>query len=137
MEAKDWLPILFERSIATDMLWNFEIVVILGLIVFLAAAGSRLSSWQMRMSVLAGFLAMAGFNIIALARVTEQRVILTALIRKVQDADVLDSLLAGSGPLAPLHVPPLWLVIGVHAFADVLMCALIWWYPGMAHRRQG
>jgi hypothetical protein len=39
LEAKDLLPILFERSNATATLWKIEIVVVLGLIAFLASSG--------------------------------------------------------------------------------------------------
>jgi hypothetical protein len=42
MEPKDLLPIMFERSNAMATLWNMEIVVVLGLIAFLATAGEMM-----------------------------------------------------------------------------------------------
>jgi hypothetical protein len=46
MEPKDLLPILFERSNAAVTLWNIEIVVVLGLIAFLASAGKMIGHWS-------------------------------------------------------------------------------------------
>lgn len=73
MEPKDLLPILFERSNATATLWNIEIVVVLGLLAFLANAGKMIGHWCGKLALTVGFLVMAGFNVSALIVVTEQR----------------------------------------------------------------
>jgi hypothetical protein len=128
MEAKDWLPILFERSNATSTLWNIEIAVILGLVAFLAAAGRRVDNWPAKLALLAAYLVMAWLNLLALIQVSEQRALLAAFVRTLKDGDVL----AGAGGfdlIAPLHVPSVWLVLGAHLTVDVLVCAFIWHYP--------
>ena len=73
MEPKDLLPILFERSNAAVTLWNIEIVVVLGLIAFLASAGKMIGHWSMKLALTVGFLVMAGNNVVALIGVMEQR----------------------------------------------------------------
>jgi hypothetical protein len=81
MEPKDLLPILFERSNAAVTLWNIEIVVVLGLIAFLASAGKMIGHWSMKLAFTVGFLVMAGNNVVALIEVMEQRQALVDFFR--------------------------------------------------------
>ena len=85
LDAKDWLPILFERTNSTATLWNIELVAILGIIAFLASAGSRLD-WVIRIVLLLGYWMMALSNVFALYQVIGQRAVLAKLIPKMDDA---------------------------------------------------
>jgi hypothetical protein len=84
MEPKDLLPILFERSNAAVTLWNIEIVVVLGLIAFLASAGKMIGHWSMKLALTVGFLVMAGNNVVALIEVMEQRQALVDFFRTLK-----------------------------------------------------
>lgn len=101
MDAKDWLPILFERSNATSTLWNIEIIAILGIVAFLAGAGSKLSHRGIRVAILVGYWVMAAFNLFALVEVTEQRAVLADLVRKTEDRQKL----LGSGQVRGTSSP--------------------------------
>jgi hypothetical protein len=84
MEPKDLLPILFERSNAAVTLWNIEIVVVLGLMAFLASAGKMIGHWSMKLALTVGFLVMAGNNVVALIEVMEQRQALVDFFRTLK-----------------------------------------------------
>ncbi len=85
-EPKDLLPILFERSNATATLWNIKIVVVLGLLAFLASAGKMIGYWSMKLALTVGFLVMAGFNVVAFIEVTEQRQELVDFFRTLKSS---------------------------------------------------
>jgi hypothetical protein len=61
-----------QRSNPTATLWKIKIVVVLGLLAFLASAGKMIGRWSMKLTLTVGFLVMAGFNVVALIEVTEQ-----------------------------------------------------------------
>ncbi|MDQ6867538.1 MAG: hypothetical protein M3178_03730 [Pseudomonadota bacterium] len=124
MEPKDLLPILFERSNATATLWNIEIVVVLGLIAFLASAGKMIGHWSMKLALTVGFLVMAYFNVGALIEVTEQRQALVDFFRTLKPPVLATS----SGWIDPLSVPPVIQVVFLHAAVDVLVVLFIWVY---------
>jgi hypothetical protein len=128
MEPKDLLPILFERSNAVGTLWNIEIVVILGLIGFLAAAGPRMNKPFLKLALTAGFVIAAGFNLAALIEVTEQRQALVDFFRTIKPP----VLATPSGWIDPLFVPSLWWVAILHVIVDALMIGFVWWYPQRA-----
>jgi hypothetical protein len=123
--TKDLLPILFERSNATATLWNMEIVVVLGLIAFLASAGKIVGHWYIKLALTVGFLAMVAFNVSALIEVTEQRQELVNFFRK-QNPPVLRT--SSGWIIDPLTVTPVCLVVFLHAAVDVLMVLFIWIY---------
>lgn len=82
----DLLPILFERSHPTATLWNIEIVVVLGLLAFLASAGKMIGHWSMRLALTVGFLVMVGFNVVVLIEVTEQTQALVDFFRTLKSS---------------------------------------------------
>jgi len=84
--TKDLLLILFERSNPTATLWNIEIVVVLGLLAFLASAGKMIGHWSVRLALTVGFLVMAGFNVVALMEVTEQTQALVDFFRTLKSS---------------------------------------------------
>ena len=124
MEPKDLLPILFERSNATARLWNIEIIVVLGLIAFLANAGKMMGHWLPKLALTVGFLVMAGFNVGALIQVVEQRQALAEFFRTLKSPVLATS----SGWIDPLYVPPVIRVVFLHAAVDVLVVLFIWIY---------
>ena len=124
MEPKDLPPILFERSNATATLWNIEIVVVLGLLAFLANAGKMIGHWSGKLALTVGFLVMAGFNVSALIVVTEQRRALTDFFRTLNPPVLATS----SGWIDPLSVSPVIHVVFLHAAVDVLVVLFIWIY---------
>jgi hypothetical protein len=81
----------------------------------------------MKLSLTVGFLVMAYFNVNGLIEVTEQRRALVDFFRTLKSPVFATS----SGWLDPLAVPPVRLVVVLHAVADVLVLVLIWIYsPG-------
>jgi hypothetical protein len=125
MEPKDLLPILFERSNAVGTLWNMQIVIILGLIAFLAAAGTRINQPFLKLALTVGFLIAAGFNLTALIEVTEQRHALVDFFRTIKPP----VLATPSGWIDPLYVPSLWWLAILRVIVDALTVLFIWSYP--------
>ncbi|MFZ2109637.1 MAG: hypothetical protein WAV18_30385 [Roseiarcus sp.] len=135
MEAKDWLPIFFERSNAEATLWNIEIVVVLGLVAFVGGAGARLEGRLIKVAIIIAFLVMVAFNILAIVQVTEQRAILADLIHQISSpSSIMDEFRTKSGVVSPLDVPSVWLVVGSHIVVDFVVCLFVWLYPKFAAR---
>jgi hypothetical protein len=128
MEPKDLLPILFERSNAVGTLWNMEIVIILGLIAFLAAAGTRINQPLLKFAITFGLLIAVGFNLTALIEVTEQRHALVDFFRTINPP----VLAVPSGWIDPLYVPSLLRLTILHVIVDALTIFFIWSYPQRA-----
>jgi hypothetical protein len=125
LDAKDWLPILFERTNFTGTLWNIELAAIVGIIAFLASAVSRLN-WVLTIVLLLGYWMMALSNLYALYQVIGQRAALAKLILKMDNASQIAEM--------PLQVPPLRLVVWGHLATDVLVSLFVWFYPIWAPR---
>jgi len=128
MEPKDLLPILFERSNAVGTLWNIQIVIILGLIGFLAAAGPRIDKRFLKLALMIGFIVASAFNLTALVEVTEQRHALVEFFRTTKPP----VLATPSGWIDPLYVPSLYSVAILHVIVDLLTVFFIWFYPSRA-----
>jgi hypothetical protein len=137
MEAKDWLPIFFERSNAMSTLWNIEIVAVLGLVAFLGGAGARLDHRPVKIAIILAFLAMAAFNLSALVQVTEQRAILADFLRHMDSPSVMPEFQNSSDLVSPFNVPKVWLVIASHLVVDLIVCLFVWFYPPSARARRG
>jgi len=73
--AKDYLPIQFERSNAAQSLWNFEAVVVLGILAYVGAKGS-LAPGLIQILLTIGFLGFAVLNLAELRKVSRQRTII-------------------------------------------------------------
>jgi len=86
MEAKDVLPIIFERSNATGSIWNLYIVVVLGVIAFFASAGTN--NTLIKWAVAIGFVIMAVNNILALVQVKRQEQELVTYFHSLNTASV-------------------------------------------------
>jgi hypothetical protein len=124
--AKDWLPIVFERSNAATTLWNMQIVVILGLIAFLAGAGKLVARRPVKPALILGFLVMVWFNLSALVDVTKERDALITFLRTTPD------FASSSKLLDPLYVPPVWRVRLLHLTMDAMVVLFIWRYPAQS-----
>jgi hypothetical protein len=136
MEAKDWLPILFERSNATTALWNVEIVVVLGIVAFVGGAGARLNYPPIKMAIIFGFIVMAVFNLFALIQVTEQRSILYGFLGQINGPSVMTELRNSPAIIPPLRVPPVAVVATSHIIVDLTICLFVWFYPAWAMHRK-
>ncbi len=136
MEAKDWLPIFFERSNATSTLWNIEIVVVLGLVAFLGGAGAKVDHRPTKIAIILAFLVMVAFNLFAIVQVTEQRAILGNFIRQISSPSIMADLQASAGIGSALNVPSMSLVITGHILVDFVVCLFVWFYPKVARARQ-
>jgi hypothetical protein len=126
MDVKDWLPIVFERSNAAETLWNMQIVVILGLIAFLAGAGKAVAHKPMKLLLIVGFLVMVAFNLCALVDVTRQRHALFEFLTTTPDFASSSNVLK---LLKPIYVPPEWQVKLLHLTMDAIVVLFIWCYP--------
>jgi hypothetical protein len=90
MDAKDVLPILFERSNAAAALWNFQLSVLFALLAFLGAVSNL---WQHKVVLLGLTLAYALFAIInwkVLLQVEAQRAVLAAYISPRLPPEIAD-----------------------------------------------
>ena len=123
MDLNVLLPILFERSNATETFWNFYIVVALGILGFFSSAKPMANLRTVQILFTAGFLGFAFTNLDALLWVFAQR---KALANEIMT-------LIPSGPLAPLKdniLPPgKTLVVVFHVACDITVLAMIWFLP--------
>ncbi len=124
MEAKDVLPIIFERSNATGSIWNLYIVVVLGVIAFFASAGTN--NTLIKWAVAIGFVIMAVDNILALVQVTRQEQELVTYFHSLNTASVFSG--KDQGIFDPLFVSPWLLVAVIHAIIDAMVLAFIYKY---------
>ena len=122
MEAKDVLPIIFERSNATGAIWNLYIVVVLGVIAFLAS--TEIKNTLIRHAVAIGFVIMAVDNILALVQVTRQEQELVTYFHSLNTNSVLSG--KDQGLFDPLFVSPWPLVAVIHAIIDLMVLAFIY-----------
>jgi hypothetical protein len=128
MEAKDLLPILFERSNATATLWNIELIMILGLLAFLGGTGKSIKHFPIQLALSLGFGVVAVFNSYSLIQVSEQRAALIALFRTLHPP-VFSNV---SGLIDPLYVPTRKVILGAHLLGGILVLIIIWTYPRYA-----
>jgi len=138
MELKDWLPIMFERANATAALWNMQIVVVLGLIAFMASAGELARNRSVLALLTVGLVVMAGLNLSAQISVTEQRLILLRFIGTLEDRAISGGLVSDLTDPShfpyPLQVAPMWLVIALHVTVDAAALLFVWIYPNCRRR---
>ncbi|MDQ6703473.1 MAG: hypothetical protein M3Z96_10420 [Pseudomonadota bacterium] len=137
MDAKDLLPILFERSNATATLWNIEIAVFLGLIAFVASARETMDHWFPKLALTVGFVGMAVLHARSLIEVAEQRRALVDFFRTLSppvlgtSPECIDPLYVGPvnlGCIDPLYVGSANEVVAVHLVGDLLVVLFIWFY---------
>jgi hypothetical protein len=119
---KDFLPIIFERSNAAQSLWNFYVVVALGIAGFIASAPKKVVTARIRLLVVAAFAAFVVLNLPALIAVTRERLVLIAAI----DAALAKSPLLPMREVIDTSVLPIWGVLAVHGVADIAVLIGIW-----------
>ena len=126
LDAKDLLPLAFERSAAVQTFWNFYIVVTLGLLGFLASAAKACSRRPVQAALTFTFVAFTLSNLAALLAVNRQlEQVAVAADAKLSDGGQLHGLKDGR----LLHPSPLWAIAGFHLLGDALMVAVIWLLP--------
>ena len=134
MELKELLPIIFERSNAMQTFWNFQIIVIFGLLGFVTTARATARQASVKVMLTVGYLMFALVNLEALLAVTKQRWILVgAALPKLPSEGVLADFKAPflfvENPLSP---PYLVAVIILHLLADAFLVGAIWVFPRLA-----
>ena len=134
MELKELLPIIFERSNAMQTFWNFQIIVIFGLLGFVTTARATARQASVEVMLTVGYLMFALVNLEALLAVTKQRWILVgAALPKLPSEGVLADFEAPflfvENPLSP---PYLVAVIILHLLADAFLVGAIWVFPRLA-----
>jgi hypothetical protein len=105
-------------------LWKIEIAVVLGLLAFIASAGTTTVNRTMKLALSGGFLIMALINAEAQIKVAEQRRALVDYFRALNPPVLADS----SGWIDPLYVTPVIRVVCLHAAIIVLVVLFIWFY---------
>jgi hypothetical protein len=125
MDVKDYLPILFERSNTAQSLWNFEAVVVLGIIGFLATAGSKANQSWLLLLIIIVFLGFVYFNLSEILKVSHQRETLAnAVIPSLADERLSDL-------RKYLNPNPRVLVVALHVVVDIATVFAIWIIPKM------
>lgn len=131
MELRNLLPIIFERSNATQTFWNFQIVVIFGLLGFITTARATARQASVKMMLTIGYVMFALVNLGALLSVTEQRRILVlAALAKLPSDGLLAAFKAPFLIVENALSPPYQItVVIVHLLADAFLIGAIWVFP--------
>jgi hypothetical protein len=118
----------FARADATQTFWNLYAVAVTALLGFLASAKALVERPQIRVVLLAGFVAFAVANYMALDSIRAQREQLVLLAREALDAPP-DALLAALRPASPLGLRVF------HGVLDIAVCGAIWLVPATPRRK--
>jgi hypothetical protein len=130
MELKDVLPILFERSNATQTFWNFYIVIALGIIGFFSTAKPVANLKAVQILFTLGYLMFAAVNLLAMLWVIAQRQALAGQALRLITGDQLALLKQSFLFDKDLLSPPSWIFIGIfHLIGDALIIGVIWLLP--------
>ena len=137
LSVKDLLPVLFERSAATETLWNLYIAVAGGLIVAVSTAPNAFRPIPVRAIVSVGFVLFALSNLDAALWIRDQRQVLADAVREAighDDSNQLKGLLlpqSGFNPLGANRIdPPSFKVLMCfQATIGALVMGFIWRLP--------
>jgi hypothetical protein len=127
---KDLLPLIFERSNAAQTLWNFEIVVIFGLLGFIASARAIAHETTVKLMLTIAYIVFATGNLFALLNVTEERRILVeAALSKLSEERSLAPSKPPDFSERVLSPPDSSSVIVYHLVIDGFLLGAIWVFP--------
>jgi hypothetical protein len=135
MELHDAITILFERFNAATALWNLQLVVIIGVLGFLATSPALLKKPLLVWGLAAGYLAFASINIKVIDQVENQRRVIEAYVDYVVTAETkMADRQPDFGELpkalpSTLHTPDSWEVYAMHLTGDVAMIVAIFLIP--------
>jgi len=131
MEINDVLSLMFERANATQVFWNFYVVITTAILAFLAAMKVHQKPLLLSAVLSLAFVTFAWSNYSGINNVRMQRVSIAKLAtsmnkeKSVNIQGVIDSSIPRSQPLLATF----------HFVADLLVIFLIWLIPVFKYRQ--
>ena len=121
LTVEETLNLIFDRTDAVRVLWNFYIVVTLGVLGFMGKAGSGKNAIRISRLVAFGFLLFALSNLGAMLQTQRER---QGLVAVLEQFDLPDSY--GMLEQAVFVWPP-WSVVTFHLAMDLVVILCVWW----------
>jgi len=134
MEPKDLLQMYFERSIAVQTFWNFEVTIAFAIIAFFGSV--RMTATRARLLATLftiGYIGFVSVNLSGIHEVTEARLALQSILVSASRENPSKLPL----PLiSTVHPPQFWMMCAMHLFVDVIVISTVWYLARRPDQKQ-
>ena len=122
LTVEQTLNLIFDRTDAVGVLWNFYIIVTLGVLGFMAKAASGARALRMSRLVAFGFLLFALSNLAGMYQFLEERGALIAMLKQLDYLPESYELIKGA-----LFEWSYWIYVPFHLVMDLAILFVILW----------